>query len=243
MKSTRLIASFAAVALCGCAFSSIVPAAFAAESEIVTSSRSFPKTTAVKKNLYVESVGTLVEEDSDWGSIESLDVPQTKSQAEQEAEARQQTQAETRAAAAQAQAANRSQARSPLGSTSSTATVDAPTSSDGAALIAYASQFVGAPYVYGGTTPAGWDCSGFTQYVFAQFGKSIGRSTSAQINAGTRVSTPQPGDLMISTDVSHAGIYVGNGLMIHAISSKYGTRITPIAGWGPTNSYYYLRIL
>lgn len=85
-------------------------------------------------------------------------------------------------------------------------------------VVAYASQFQGVPYVYGGTTPSGFDCSGFTQYVYSKFGISLPRidyqqRVWAQAH-GTKVSDPQPGDLMWRS--GHVGIYVGNGLMIHA---------------------------
>ncbi|QOL31868.1 C40 family peptidase [Bifidobacterium eulemuris] len=230
----------AAVAMCGVSLAFVAPSATADDSDAVTSARSFPKATAVKKNLYAESVSTTVEEDSDWGSIESLDVPQTQSQAEKDAEA--QAQAEEEAAAeAQAQAADRSQQRETL-STTTVTTPSVPASADASALASYATQFAGYPYVYGGNTPSGWDCSGFTQYVFAQFGKDIGRTTSAQVNAGTHVSDPQPGDLMISTDLSHAGIYLGNGLMIHAMNASMGTGISSVASVTPS-SYYYIRVL
>ncbi|OZG63179.1 NlpC/P60 family protein [Bifidobacterium lemurum] len=224
--------------MCGVSFAFVAPSATADDSETVTSARSFPKATAVKKNLYAEAVSTTVEEDSDWGSIESLDVPQTQSQAEKDAEAQAQAEEE---AAAQAQAADRSQQRESL-TTTTVATPSVPASADASALASYASQFAGYPYVYGGNTPSGWDCSGFTQYVFAQFGKDIGRTTYAQVNAGTHVSDPQPGDLMISTDLSHAGIYLGNGLMIHAMNASMGTGISSVASVTPS-SYYYIRVL
>ncbi len=85
-------------------------------------------------------------------------------------------------------------------------------------LINYASKFLGVPYVWGGTSPSGFDCSGFTQYVFKNAaGISIGRSTYDQINAGREVSYNelQPGDLVFPHS-GHVGIYIGNGQMIHA---------------------------
>ncbi len=89
-------------------------------------------------------------------------------------------------------------------------------------IIAYASNFLGTPYVWGGTSPnPGFDCSGFTQYVYAHFGVSIGRTTFDQINDGTQVSRDnlQPGDLVFfgtSSNPHHVGIYVGNDSYIHA---------------------------
>jgi len=79
-------------------------------------------------------------------------------------------------------------------------------------LINYAYQFLGIPYVWGGTTPSGFDCSGFTSYVYRAFGYNIGRTTYDQINVGTPVSRDQlkPGDLVFP-NAGHVGIYIGNG--------------------------------
>jgi cell wall-associated NlpC family hydrolase len=89
------------------------------------------------------------------------------------------------------------------------------------AVVAYASNFLGTPYKWGGTTPAGFDCSGFTQYVYRHFGISLGRTTRDQIYNGVGVSRDQlqPGDLVFYGKggvPSHMGIYVGNGMYIHA---------------------------
>jgi len=87
------------------------------------------------------------------------------------------------------------------------------------AVIAYASNFLGIPYVWGGTSPSGFDCSGFTQYVFAHFGVNLPRVSEDQQNVGTFVSRAnlQPGDLVFfGTPAHHVGIYVGNGNMINA---------------------------
>ncbi|MGH4139880.1 NlpC/P60 family protein [Clostridium sp.] len=92
------------------------------------------------------------------------------------------------------------------------------------AVIAYASEFLGTPYLWGGTTPSGFDCSGFTQYVYAHFGISIGRTTFNQINDGQQVSRSnlQTGDLVLFGSVGnphHVGIYIGNNTYIHAPST------------------------
>ena len=90
-----------------------------------------------------------------------------------------------------------------------------------AAIIAYASNFLGTPYLWGGTTPAGFDCSGFTQYVYRHFGISVGRTTFNQIKDGVQVSRENlhPGDLVFFGTMSnphHMGIYVGDNNYIHA---------------------------
>ena len=85
-------------------------------------------------------------------------------------------------------------------------------------LVNYAYRFQGVPYVWGGTSPSGFDCSGFTSYVYRNAaGINIGRSTYDQIKAGREVSRNelQPGDLVFPHD-GHVGIYIGNGQMIHA---------------------------
>ncbi|MFW2488067.1 NlpC/P60 family protein [Clostridium chromiireducens] len=89
-------------------------------------------------------------------------------------------------------------------------------------IIAYASNFLGTPYLWGGTSPStGFDCSGFTQYVYAHFGISLGRTTYDQINDGYGVSRDelQAGDLVFfgkGGDPTHMGIYVGNNTYIHS---------------------------
>ena len=86
----------------------------------------------------------------------------------------------------------------------------------GGGVLGVAAAYSGIWYVYGGSTPAGFDCSGFTQFVFGQAGVSIPRTATAQMFATTRVSNPQPGDLVFFGDASyayHVGIYAGNGMM------------------------------
>lgn len=82
----------------------------------------------------------------------------------------------------------------------------------------YGLQFVGVPYVYGGATPAGFDCSGFVMYVYAHFGVSLPHDARAQGNAGTVISQAdaRPGDLAIFYGGSHDGIYMGNNMVLDA---------------------------
>jgi len=87
----------------------------------------------------------------------------------------------------------------------------APSSSG---LLGIAASLAGIYYVYGGTTPAGFDCSGYTQYVFGKMGISIPRTAEEQRQATTPVTNPQPGDLVFfGIPAHHVGIYAGNGTM------------------------------
>ena len=103
-------------------------------------------------------------------------------------------------------------------------------SADAGALINYAMRFIGVPYVWGGTTPSGFDCSGFTQYVFGHAaGIGLGRTTYEQINDGREVSREnlQPGDLIFPSE-HHVAIYIGNGQMIHAPHTGDNVKIASV---------------
>ena len=94
-------------------------------------------------------------------------------------------------------------------------------------------KYKGCPYVYGGTNPNGWDCSGCIQWIYKNiFQISLPRTTYEQVKVGKVVNLSdmnqwQPGDLLFfgNYSVSHVGIYLGNGEMLHALGTKYGTRI------------------
>ena len=110
------------------------------------------------------------------------------------------------------------------------------TSSKGADVLAYAMQFVGYPYVYGGSSTSGFDCSGFTQYVYKHFGVTLNRTAAAQNSNGTAVSRSnlQPGDLvMFGSPINHVGIYAGGGRIVHAANPSRGVTTDTI------NSGYY----
>ena len=109
-----------------------------------------------------------------------------------------------------------------------TTEVSAQPASNGQAIVDYACQFIGNPYVWGGTSLTdGADCSGFVQSVFAHFGISLPRTTYDQINAGVEVSYDQamPGDLICYD--GHSGIYIGNGQIVNAQNPEQGIGISP----------------
>jgi peptidoglycan DL-endopeptidase CwlO len=119
-----------------------------------------------------------------------------------------------------------------------------PTAAGAGALaeaITLATKYVGqAPYVYGGTTPAGWDCSGMVQWIYKQLGISLPRTSEEQWAAVQHISESQlaPGDLVFAqfagdnASPGHVGIYVGNGQIVSAEDQQLGTGYSSLASWG-----------
>lgn len=205
----------------------------------VSSTRSFPATTTTRRNPTRESVSTDVQSDSDWGGIENLIVPQTKSQAEKDAELKAQQAQEQAERQAQAQAIQQEEASRSAERTA----ITPPASKTGQTVAEYAMQFSGYPYVYGGNQPSGWDCSGFVQYVFAQFGVSLPHQSGSQMSVGSPVASlaeAQPGDILANG--SHAAIYIGNGMVMNAMSPSQGTGVAPV-GMVMYGSYAIRRVL
>ncbi len=111
-------------------------------------------------------------------------------------------------------------------------------SPSGADVVAEAENYLGVPYQWGGSTPTGFDCSGLVQYVYAQLGVSLPRTSEEQATAGTPVASladAQPGDLVFfagsdgtASSPGHVGIYVGNGQMIDAPYTGAAVRIEPV---------------
>ena len=135
---------------------------------------------------------------------------------------------------------------------SAPATTTAPAASEaGTSIVAAAKQYLGTRYVYGGASPSGFDCSGFTMYIYNKFGVSLPHSATSQWQSGIgtkvySISALQPGDLVFFNDpsrnagkaCSHAGIYVGGGQFIHSSSSKSNGVIISDLTSGYYNTYF-----
>jgi cell wall-associated NlpC family hydrolase len=104
-------------------------------------------------------------------------------------------------------------------------------------VVGIAMRYLGVPYVWGGSTPRGFDCSGLVSYVFAQIGVSLPHSSYSQFGMGTAVSISQlqPGDLVFFTGASHVGIYIGGGQFIHAPHTGDVVKISSLSGYYSSN--------
>ena len=118
----------------------------------------------------------------------------------------------------------------------------------GEQIVSYAMQYLGTPYVLGGNGPSSFDCSGFTKYVYSNFGYTLNRTATDQLQNGVSVSKDelQPGDLVFfkyrtSKPVSHVGIYIGNGEFIHASTNQYEVQIDQMNSGHYANVYVYGR--
>ena len=123
-------------------------------------------------------------------------------------------------------------------------------SATGASIVEKAKSYIGSKYVYGGSSPSGFDCSGFTQYIYKQFGINLNRTAAAQYSNGTSVSKSnlQLGDLVMfgssASNIYHVGIYMGNGMMVHAANSSRGVTTDTInSGYYSTNYFGARRIV
>jgi cell wall-associated NlpC family hydrolase len=105
-----------------------------------------------------------------------------------------------------------------------------------------AQQYVGSRYVWGGTSPSGFDCTGFVKFVFSEFGVDLPHNEAGQLASGTPVSAEalQPGDVLVFANtyrrgLSHVGIYVGDGRFVHAADEAHGVTVSNLwdAYWSP----------
>jgi peptidoglycan DL-endopeptidase CwlO len=140
-----------------------------------------------------------------------------------------------RKAAQRAQAAQAQQAPTSAPTVVPPPPVNIPTGSPGtghpqAASIAL--HYLGVPYVWGGASPSGFDCSGLVMYVYAQLGISLPHYTVAQWNATQPISSPAPGDLVFFNGLGHVGIYIGNGQFVDAPHTGSVVRIDSMSNFG-----------
>jgi len=122
--------------------------------------------------------------------------------------------------------------RAPSGTSSGASTARVSTSAARTArrVLDSGEEFIGTPYVWGGSTPRGFDCSGFVQYVFREHGVELPRTSRQMAHAGVHVpvhiSSLAPGDLMLfsgsKSNISHVAIYAGNGRILHSSASGHG---------------------
>ena len=119
----------------------------------------------------------------------------------------------------------------------------------GRQIVEYALQYEGYPYVWGGTSPSGFDCSGFTTYVYGHFGITLNRVACDQARNGVAVDTSalQPGDLLCfysSADyIGHVGIYIGNNMFIHASTYPTGVILSELSGYYNTRGFIARRVI
>ncbi|GAB2469096.1 hypothetical protein GCM10027063_06880 [Promicromonospora xylanilytica] len=128
----------------------------------------------------------------------------------------------------QAQLAAEAEAEAAAEAAEAAAAVEIPASAAGSAVVSIGMRYLGVPYLWGGSTPSGFDCSGFTSYVFAQVGIDLPRTSSEQRYAGTEVpwSQAQAGDLLWSP--GHISIYAGDGMQIEAPVPGKSVRYTEV---------------
>lgn len=121
----------------------------------------------------------------------------------------------------------------------------APVVAPGLQVASLAQQYVGSRYVWGGSSPSGFDCTGFVMWVFSQFGVAMPHNEAGQLASGDSVDAEnlQPGDVLVFANtyrrgLSHVGIYVGGGQFIHAMDESHGVIVSSLS-----NSYWAVRLV
>jgi len=133
----------------------------------------------------------------------------------------------------EAQARLQQQQTAPSLAQTVSAPIGTPPPSHYGGVVGIAMHYLGTPYVWGGASPSGFDCSGFTMYVYAQVGVSLPHNAAAQYGYGSPVSRGdlQPGDLVFFDGLGHVGLYIGGGQFIHSPHTGDVVKISSISGW------------
>jgi len=202
------------------------------------------------KHAHAEQVQVVAERDAAKASIESQlgqrrvllnsirgEIAHLK---EVEAARQAQLQREAEARVAQQQADQRQASLAPTVPVTAPSAPSAPSAPPSSApparyggVVGIAMRYLGTPYVWGGASPSGFDCSGFVMYVFSQIGVSLPHSSYAQYGYGSPVSRGdlQPGDLVFFDGLGHEGIYIGGGSFIHSPHTGDVVKISSMSGW------------
>ena len=156
------------------------------------------------------------------GEIVRLQAEERARQAELQREAQARLSAQQQASVSQA-----------ITQTVTPAPIGTPPPSHYGGVVGIAMRYLGVPYVWGGASPSGFDCSGFTMYVYAQVGVSLPHNAAAQYGYGSPVSRGdlQPGDLVFFDGLGHVGLYIGGGNFIHAPHTGDVVKISSLSGW------------
>ena len=239
--------SAAVVAAAGGLVASIaLPAAAATKSDDVVVSAAQPEEKPDKPE-FVNQAATVVDSESDTEAValpgsNSMKAVTAEKAPEPEPEPVQTVSNDSQSSSNSSRSSSNSSGASSASSESdsSAGSVSLPNGSKAQQVIALAKQYVGTPYVYGGTSPSGWDCSGFTSYIYSKVGVDLPRTANAQAAAGRRVSASEarPGDLVWHNN--HIGIYAGNGMMYDAGSSRSDTSYRSHSWMGAVS---YIRVL
>lgn len=195
---------------------------------------------SVVQKLKINTKVTIIEEvDSVWNKVkvdESTGYISKELLAKEKQEETKATTTETTTTSRDGELAQREEVKNTTVSQGKEESTSVTTPTKGQEIVAYAKKYLGYDYVYGGSSPkTGFDCSGFTSYVYKNFGYSLSRSSVGQASNGVKVSKEnlQPGDLVIYkntslTKIGHVGIYIGDNKMIHASEPGVGVIITDI---------------